>query len=236
VEYTVTVYTSDVRNAGSSANVFCELHGSKGKLGACRLENAADNFSRGKKDVFAVRGSEVGELQQLLLWHDGGGMAPDWHVQQVEVQHLVLKKTWILPCNQWLKKGQQQQQQAVSAPSGSKDPGSATADSQAAAAAAAKAVGVQPGCLVILLPGAAGAAGGGSAAGSQQRLVSYKVEVQTSDVRGAGTDAGKKYGWVQIGLSIQQQVVTYNLGFRQASGLPASLSFFAAHALHRVDE
>jgi hypothetical protein len=180
------VYTSDVRNAGTSASVFCELHGSTGNLGACRLENAPDNFSRGRKDVFVVRGSDTGELQQLLLWHDGGGLSPDWHVQQVEVQHPRLQKSWILPCGQWLGKGQAHQ-----AAAGSNDAGNAAVDAQAAAAAAAaKAVGVHPGCLVILAPGAA--AGAAAAAGGVgQRLVSYKVEVQTSDVRGAGTDAGE---------------------------------------------
>jgi hypothetical protein len=177
------VYTSDVRNAGTSASVFCELHGSAGNLGACQLENASDNFSRGHKDVFVVRGSDIGELQQLLLWHDGAGLSPDWHVQQVEVQHARLQKTWILPCGQWLRKGQ-----AVS-----KGAGDASVDAQAAAAAAAaKAVGVQPGCLVILAPGAGAADGTAAAAGGQgQQLVSYKVEVQTSDIRGAGTDAGE---------------------------------------------
>jgi hypothetical protein len=183
------VYTSDVRNAGTSAKVFCELHGSAGNLGACRLENAAENFSRGRKDVFVVKGSDVGELQQLLLWHDGSGLSPDWHVQQVEVQHPLLNKNWILPSGQWLGKGQTQQAAAAAA---GKDAGSATADAQAAAAAAAKAVGVPAGCLVILKPGAAAGSAGSGAAGCQgPRLVSYKVEVQTSDIRGAGTDAGE---------------------------------------------
>jgi hypothetical protein len=176
-----------VRNAGTSASVFCELHGATANLGACRLENASDNFSRGRKDVFAVRGSDIGELQQLLLWHDGGGLSPDWHVQQVEVQHPLLQKSWILPCGQWLRKGQETPLAADS-----KGAGSAAADAHAAAAAAAaKAVGVQPGCLVMLAPGAAAAAAGDGG----QRLVSYKVEVQTSDVRGAGTDAGEPLMW-----------------------------------------
>ncbi|KAF6256823.1 hypothetical protein COO60DRAFT_1640423 [Scenedesmus sp. NREL 46B-D3] len=187
VEYTVTIYTSDVRNAGTSAGVFCELHGSRGSLGACRLENASDNFSRGRKDVFAVRSSDVGELQQLLLWHDGGGLSPDWHVQQVEVQHALLKKSWILPCGQWLTKVQPQQAAAAAAAAGMGNSGSAADARAASAAAAAKAVGVQPGCLVVLAPG--GGAAAGAAGAPVQRLVSYKVEVQTSDVRGAGTDA-----------------------------------------------
>uniref|UniRef100_A0A383W527 PLAT domain-containing protein n=1 Tax=Tetradesmus obliquus TaxID=3088 RepID=A0A383W527_TETOB len=186
VKYAVTVYTSAVRNAGTSANVFCELHGSKGTLGACRLENASENFSRGRKDVFAVRGSDIGELQQLLLWHDGSGLSPDWHVQQVEVQHPLLQKQWILLCGKWLGKSQAQQAAAAAA---SKVAGSDAPEAKAAAAAAAaKAVGVPQGCLVILAPGAD--VGAGNAAGSQgPRLVSYKVEVQTSDIRGAGTDA-----------------------------------------------
>ena len=52
-EYTITVHTSDIRGAGTDANVFIELHGDKDGeamvVGQQQLETAADNFERGKQ-------------------------------------------------------------------------------------------------------------------------------------------------------------------------------------------
>jgi hypothetical protein len=81
--YEVAVYTSDIRGAGTDANVFIELHGDKGSVGQSRLETGANNFERGQCDVFMVKGSDVGQLQRVVLWHDNGGPGPDWHLQQV---------------------------------------------------------------------------------------------------------------------------------------------------------
>jgi hypothetical protein len=52
-DYIVTIFTSDIRGAGTDANVYIELQGEKdGKvmdLGKHRLENSANNFERGKQ-------------------------------------------------------------------------------------------------------------------------------------------------------------------------------------------
>lgn len=179
IEYKVAVYTSDVRGAGTDADVYLELHGSKGALGASRLENAANNFERGKRDEFVIKGSDVGEITKLVIWHDNSALAADWHLQQVEVVHPVQQKTFLFHCNKWLKKQHQVEP---------------TGPDAEATAAAVEAAGVPAGCLVILLPAglAAAAAACGldpSAAAAAAGKVSYKVEVQTSDIRGAGTDA-----------------------------------------------
>ncbi len=83
VAYEVAVFTSDVRGAGTDANVFIELHGDKGSVGQMRLESGANNFERDQCDVFVVKGSDVGQLQRVVVWHDNNGPGPDWHLQQV---------------------------------------------------------------------------------------------------------------------------------------------------------
>jgi hypothetical protein len=55
VKYRITTLTSDIRGAGTDANVSIELHGTKGFVGATRLENKHNNFERGQKDEFEVR-------------------------------------------------------------------------------------------------------------------------------------------------------------------------------------
>eukprot|EP00775_Hariotina_reticulata_P001782 gene1782-2116_t len=74
-------------NSGfGSAWHLARIHGSKGVLGQARLDNADNNFERGKQDVFTVKGVDVGDLTKLLVWHDGSGMGPDWHLHKVEVE------------------------------------------------------------------------------------------------------------------------------------------------------
>ena len=47
-EYRITVFTSDVRGAGTDANVFIELHGALGSVGQNRLEtHGVRAFRRG---------------------------------------------------------------------------------------------------------------------------------------------------------------------------------------------
>ena len=46
-EYRITVFTSDVRGAGTDANVFIELHGALGSVGQNRLETHGVRTLRG---------------------------------------------------------------------------------------------------------------------------------------------------------------------------------------------
>uniref|UniRef100_A0A7S3VHN2 PLAT domain-containing protein n=1 Tax=Dunaliella tertiolecta TaxID=3047 RepID=A0A7S3VHN2_DUNTE len=103
-EHTITVYTSDVRGAGTDADVFIELYGDKGVIGQTRLDTAANNFERNQKDVFKIKGSSLGDVQKVVIKHNNAGMSPDWHLRQVEVFSEDTQKTFVFPCNDWLKK------------------------------------------------------------------------------------------------------------------------------------
>ena len=83
VVYTVTTRTSDIKGASTDADVFIEFRGRKGSSGPHKLESAGDNFSRGKVDVFTVRGQDVGKLDSVSVWHNNKGNGPDWHLEEV---------------------------------------------------------------------------------------------------------------------------------------------------------
>ena len=38
---------------------------------------------RNMTDKFVIKGSDVGEIQKIVIRHDNAGMGPDWHLQQV---------------------------------------------------------------------------------------------------------------------------------------------------------
>ena len=49
--------TSDVRGAGTDADVSMVMHGSKGDVGPLKLDNSANNFERGQTDTFFIKAS-----------------------------------------------------------------------------------------------------------------------------------------------------------------------------------
>ena len=52
--WNVWLWTSDIRGAGTDANVFMTLYGDKGKTDEVPLGNATDNFEQGQLDKFKV--------------------------------------------------------------------------------------------------------------------------------------------------------------------------------------
>ncbi|KAG1672531.1 hypothetical protein FOA52_002840, partial [Chlamydomonas sp. UWO 241] len=144
-EYTVAVYTSDLRGAGTNANVFLELHGDKAKTGERRLDDDANNFERNRRDVFKFKASDVGNVEKVVIRHDNAGLSSDWHLQQIEVTNHLIGKTFFFSGNCWLKK---------------------IGDDET-------------GLRKELFAGSADGNG----------PTNYRIEVVTSDIRGAGTDA-----------------------------------------------
>jgi len=54
IPYEVTVYTGDMRGAGTNANVFLVMYGEIGKSDRFDLRNKSDNFERAQVDKFKV--------------------------------------------------------------------------------------------------------------------------------------------------------------------------------------
>ena len=54
IPFEIEVHTSDIRGAGTNANVFIVLYGDKGKSDEFWLRNKTDNFERGQVDKFKV--------------------------------------------------------------------------------------------------------------------------------------------------------------------------------------
>eukprot|EP00798_Chlamydomonas_sp_ICE-L_P018432 gene18432-24908_t len=117
-EYNITVYTSDMRGAGTDANVFIEMYGTKGAVGETRLDDKANNFERNMRDVFKIKSSDVGDVEkveEVVIRHDNAGLSPGWLLQQIEVyigntgkqievHNGNTGKVYFFSCNAWLKK------------------------------------------------------------------------------------------------------------------------------------
>eukprot|EP00049_Salpingoeca_infusionum_P008102 m.131391 g.131391 ORF g.131391 m.131391 type:complete len:2461 (+) comp13915_c0_seq1:231-7613(+) len=106
--YNVSVFTSDIRYAGTDANVSVCLYGEGGDTGDIALEKSLTNsnkWERGKVDKFKIEAADLGELSKIRIGHDGAGAGAGWHLDKVIVDCPLLGKTWTFPCRDWLDKG-----------------------------------------------------------------------------------------------------------------------------------
>ncbi|KAL8614278.1 hypothetical protein ACOMHN_007616 [Nucella lapillus] len=86
IPYEVTVWTSDVRGAGTDANVFLQMYGVDGKTEEVKLRNKTDNFEKSAVDKFKVEAANVGLLQKVRVGHDGSGRFAGWHLEKMLIQ------------------------------------------------------------------------------------------------------------------------------------------------------
>lgn len=111
----VTTHTSDIEGAGTSARVAMVLTGAagssssslsldhpssiSGKAPAAGLISGcgSNGFGRGEAACFDFSCAQLGELQQLEVWHDSSGPQPAWHLAYVEVTELRSGKVWSCP-------------------------------------------------------------------------------------------------------------------------------------------
>eukprot|EP00798_Chlamydomonas_sp_ICE-L_P018434 gene18434-24910_t len=142
IMYTVTVYTSDIRGAGTDANVTMIMYGDNGlNSPSLKLDNSKNNFERDMMDEFICETIDLGKLTKIQLSHDDSGLGPGWHVDHVEILHQTSGERFYFLADQWMEK--------------------------------------KLGTLSIMLECS-------NAAGAKQ---TFKVSIQTGDKRGAGTDS-----------------------------------------------
>lgn len=106
--------TSDVRGAGTDANVFCILFGENGDSGELHLkdsESGKSPFENNQLDTFSFPNIlSLGQLIKLRIWHDNKGLGAAWHCQHVEVEDLKGGQKYMFPCNRWLSKNDDDKQ------------------------------------------------------------------------------------------------------------------------------
>ncbi|CAG5125007.1 unnamed protein product, partial [Candidula unifasciata] len=90
------VFTSDIANAGTDANVYMVIYGDKGKSDDIPLQNKGNTFEKGQVDTFRFSTNDVGKPYKIRVWHDNSGTFAGWHLDKVKEGEV----TFI--CNRWL--------------------------------------------------------------------------------------------------------------------------------------
>ncbi|KAK6172842.1 hypothetical protein SNE40_016420 [Patella caerulea] len=107
----IYVATGDKKNAGTDANVAIILHDEAGNFTEKIVLDRflRNDFERGHHDMFKVSrsklGSLVGKVVKIELWRDDAGLASDWFVDRIVVEHISTKHQSVFPMLRWIKAG-----------------------------------------------------------------------------------------------------------------------------------
>uniref|UniRef100_A0A3Q3H262 Lipoxygenase homology PLAT domains 1a n=1 Tax=Labrus bergylta TaxID=56723 RepID=A0A3Q3H262_9LABR len=106
--YTMRIKTGDKKYAGTDANVFTILYGTKDDTGIINLKASKthkNKFEQGMIDEFIVEAVDIGPLKKLRVGHDNRGSA-GWFLDWVEIDAPSLGQKLRFPCGRWLDKGE----------------------------------------------------------------------------------------------------------------------------------
>ena len=96
------VFTSDIRGAGTDANVTIILFGSNTiDTGKIKLDSNKNDFERGQEDIFYHEYVDLGEITEVEIEHDNSGPAPGWHCQEVIVWDMTTNKRYSFFCDRY---------------------------------------------------------------------------------------------------------------------------------------
>ena len=101
--YKVVVFTSDIRSAGTDANVTIRMFGEDGTaLEEMPLDSSKNDFERNRMDEFTLRGKNVKRVAKIDIGHDGKWLGSGWHLNKVQVTNLSTTDSTFFVANRWL--------------------------------------------------------------------------------------------------------------------------------------
>ncbi|XP_037833937.1 lipoxygenase homology domain-containing protein 1-like [Kryptolebias marmoratus] len=100
--WSLWIWTSDMANAGTDADISFQVYGEKGKSDEIRLDNKSDNFEQGQVDKFMVELADLGKLIKLRIWHEKRNPFAGWHLSKVTLMKTLTKEKYTFPCERWL--------------------------------------------------------------------------------------------------------------------------------------
>ncbi|XP_063067192.1 lipoxygenase homology domain-containing protein 1-like [Engraulis encrasicolus] len=100
--WSVWIWTSDIKGAGTDAQVFVQLFGEKGKSDEFPLESKSDSFESGQIDKFMVDMPDLGQIRKLRIWHEKRNPFSGWHLNRVTAMNTLTKQKYKFACGRWL--------------------------------------------------------------------------------------------------------------------------------------
>ncbi|XP_040541347.1 lipoxygenase homology domain-containing protein 1 [Gallus gallus] len=105
--YEIHVHTGAKLGAGTDFNVYINLIGTRGDAGKRKLHRSKNNnvkFQHGQMDIFFIKAVSLGDLEKVLISHDGTGPGNGWFLNKIVINYKEGNegKEVVFPCNRWL--------------------------------------------------------------------------------------------------------------------------------------
>uniref|UniRef100_A0A8C3KZD0 Lipoxygenase homology domains 1 n=1 Tax=Chrysolophus pictus TaxID=9089 RepID=A0A8C3KZD0_CHRPC len=100
--WSLWIWTSDIKNAGTDATIFFQIYGDKGKSDQMKLDNNSDNFEAGQTDKFMIELPDLGTFYKLRIWHEKRNPFAGWHLDKVTLLKTLTKDKYSFNCGRWL--------------------------------------------------------------------------------------------------------------------------------------
>ncbi|KAE8636810.1 hypothetical protein XENTR_v10003144 [Xenopus tropicalis] len=100
--WSLWIWTSDMKSAGTDANILLQVYGEKGKSDEIKLDNNSDNFEAGQVDRFMIELPDLGTLYKIRVWHEKRAAFSGWHLNKVTLLKTLTKEKYTFKCGRWL--------------------------------------------------------------------------------------------------------------------------------------
>ncbi|KAF6729132.1 Lipoxygenase homology domain-containing protein 1 [Oryzias melastigma] len=100
--WSLWIWTSDIKGAGTDAQVFLQIYGERGKSDEIKLDNNSDNFEQGQIDKFVIEMPDMGKLLKLRIWHEKRNPFAGWHLAKVTLLKTLTMEKYSFECGRWL--------------------------------------------------------------------------------------------------------------------------------------
>uniref|UniRef100_A0A8C5JCF1 Oxygen-regulated protein 1 n=1 Tax=Junco hyemalis TaxID=40217 RepID=A0A8C5JCF1_JUNHY len=111
--YEVHVYTGAKLGAETDSNVYINIIGTRGDTGKRKLHRSKNNnvkFRHGQMDIFCIKAVSLGDLEKVLISHDGAGPGSGWFLDKIVIKHKEGAEAHevVFPCNRYVIHGEKE--------------------------------------------------------------------------------------------------------------------------------
>jgi hypothetical protein len=104
IPYSMSIYTGDVKNAGTDSNISVKFFGSKNSSGDILIEKMDDRFERASCDTLVVELEDIGNLKKVRVTSDAKGTRKEWFLHRIEMTNMKTKKQYVFVYDNWISK------------------------------------------------------------------------------------------------------------------------------------
>lgn len=103
VEYFVNIQIADIKNAGTNANIYIKLEGTKNKTDFILLDTPEkDDFERNTYNLFKVNADSLGDLKKVYIKNGYEGKNADMKIKYIEITDKSINQKYRVDCDCWL--------------------------------------------------------------------------------------------------------------------------------------